>query len=82
MVLLRTQLVDVVVVLIVLRGVTVLLLFVLQGVTVEGVCSSLRQLPLLRPLARVHTLVLLCGTRQGHADSIEVTLVSTVNARA
>ena len=50
---------------------------VLQGISVERVCTTLRMLSVLHVLAKDRPLVILCDVQAGTKDSMEVTLVST-----
>ncbi|XP_048107391.1 protein jagged-2-like [Alosa alosa] len=45
-----------------------------QGSTVEGVCSELRYLPIMRSLAQNHTLLILCDQSHSHISAVEVAM--------
>ncbi|XP_060727662.1 protein jagged-2 isoform X1 [Tachysurus vachellii] len=44
------------------------------GTTVDGICSELRHLPIIRTLARDHTLFILCDQSQSSTNAVEVAM--------
>ena len=53
-----------------------------QGVSVEGICESLRLLPLLRQLATDVPIVVLCAMEKRQQDTIQVTVVGNQPCKA
>ncbi|XP_067680460.1 protein jagged-1-like [Haliotis asinina] len=49
-----------------------------MGVSVETICNTLRQLPVLRKLANHDALFIMCGIKEGQVDTVEVTLSTNV----
>ena len=52
--------------------------FVLQGISVERICSVLRNLPYLQKVAMNYSLIILCDVTTHDPNSIEVIVVSLV----
>nr|CUK27655.1 Serrate [Euperipatoides kanangrensis] len=45
-----------------------------KGISVENVCSYLRKMPVLHTVARLGTMVILCGLKQDQEETLEVTM--------
>ncbi|XP_025103918.1 protein jagged-1b-like [Pomacea canaliculata] len=45
-----------------------------MGMSVEGICKSLRQLPALKRIVQRHTLYILCAMKEKQYDAIEITI--------
>ena len=52
------------------------LLFTFQGISVETICSVLRNLPYLQKVATNYSLIILCDVTDYDPNSIEVIVVS------
>lgn len=48
----------------------------LQGITVEFICDTLRQFPVLQDLSHDQDIYILCEVQSGHPDTLEVLIVS------
>ncbi|XP_013414285.1 protein jagged-1b isoform X2 [Lingula anatina] len=44
------------------------------GISVEGICNSIRQLPIVKTLSQEKTIVILCAIKSGQNDAIEITV--------
>lgn len=47
----------------------------MQGISVESVCNSLRQLPQLKGMVNEEVLYVMCAIKTQEHDSMEITLV-------